>query len=148
MNKFKSMLFGALTLAVSSLAASAHAGDAFSPFGLRCVADATDADSTKVAESLSLRFSKVWGKDWLTKPTPPARIDPKVMEEVVAISACAAIVDCSNYFNRHIGGDLTVFTDIGPKVPLRKQFDEATAALPQSEGKSALQSCMKRQAKK
>ncbi len=70
------------------------------------------------------------------------------MEEVVAISACAAIVDCPNYFNREIGGELTVFTDFGPKVPLRKQFDAAVTALPASEGKTALQSCLKIEAKK
>ena len=121
MNKFKSIFISAMALAIASIATSANAGQGYAPYGLRCVADATDADSSKVAESLGLRFSKVWGKDWLTTPTPPARIDPKVMEEVVAISACAAIVDCSNYFNRHIGGELTVFTDIGPKVPLRKR---------------------------
>ncbi|WP_426170135.1 hypothetical protein [Pseudoduganella sp. R-34] len=138
----------ALSLLLSCAAAPAIAGEAYAPFGLRCVAAATNADSTKVAESLSLRFSKVWGKDWLTKPTPPGQIDPKVMEEVVAISACAAIVDCPNYFNREIGGDLTVFTDIGTKVPLRRQFDAAVAALPASEGKTALQSCMKLEAKK
>lgn len=141
------MLAGGLTLAFFGMAA-AHAGETYSPYGLRCVANATQADSAKIAESLGSRFSKVWGKDWLTKPTPPKAIDPKVMEEVAAISACAAIVDCPNYFNREIGGELTVFTDIGPKVPLRKQFDAAMAALPPSEGKTALQSCMKLEAKK
>jgi len=146
--KFKSMFFGGLALAIFSAAAPAMAGEAYSPFGLRCTVDATQADSTRIAESLSKRFSKAWGKDWLTKPTPPKAIDPKVMEEVAAIAACAAIVDCPNYFNREIGGDLTVFTDIGSKVPLRKQFDTAVAALPASEGKTALQSCMKLEAKK
>lgn len=148
MFRFKSMLVGGLTLAIFSITAPALAGETYAPYSLRCVANATQADSAKIAESLGNRFSKVWGKDWLTTPTPPKAIDPKVMEEVAAISACAAIVDCPNYFNREIGGELTVFTDIGPKVPLRKQFDAAVAALPASEGKAALQSCMKLEAKK
>ncbi|SFG74743.1 hypothetical protein SAMN05518865_117113 [Duganella sp. CF458] len=148
MNKFRSMFYGGLALAMFAVTAPASAGEAYSPFGLRCVANATQADSAKIAENLGSRFSKVWGKDWLTTPTPPKAIDPKVMEEVAAISACAAIVDCPNYFNREIGGELTVFTDIGPKVPLRKQFDAAVAALPASAGKAALQSCMKLEAKK
>jgi hypothetical protein len=151
MNKFKSMLIVGLTLSIFSAATPAIAGETYSPFGLRCVVNASEAEVSKVTDSLGQRFSKVWGKDWLTTPTPPKRIDPKVMEEVAAISACAAIVDspsCSNFFSPHIGGDLTVFTDIGTNVPLRKQFDEAVAALPSSEGKTALQSCMKRVAKK
>jgi hypothetical protein len=132
----------------SFLAAPAMAAGSYSPFGLHCSASGTAKESAQVAENLGRRFAKVWGKDWLSTPTPPQRIDPTVMEEVAAISACAAIVDCPNFFNREIGGDLTVFTDIGPKVPLRKQFDEAVAAMPASEGKTALQACMKREAKK
>jgi hypothetical protein len=137
-----------IAFVLSCSATAAIAGEGFAPYGLRCAADASQADSTKLAESLDKRFSRVWGKDWLATPTPPTAIDPKVMEEVAIISACAAMVDCPNYFNRHIGGELTVFTDIGPNVPLRRQFDAAVAALPASEGKTALQRCMKLEAKK
>lgn len=124
------------------------AADVYAPFGLHCSAKSSQEDGNRIAASLHKRYVKAWGKDWLNAPARTKPIDSTVMEEVVAIAACAAIVDCPNFFNSHIGGELTYFTDIGSKVPLRRQFDEAMAALPPSQGKTALQACMRLEAKK
>jgi len=142
-----------LAVLLGCCATPAFAGEAYAPFGLRCVAGdkATDADMSKVTDSLSSRYEKVWGKNWEGKLPPLQRIDAKVMEEIAAISGCAAIMDspaCANFFSPEIGGDLYMFAEIGSKAPLRKQFDEAVAALPPSAGKTAVQRCMKLVAKK
>lgn len=149
----KSKSLGSGELLLSSAATSVVASEPYAPYGLRCVAGTKtyDADTTKIADSLKSRYERAWGKDWMGKPVPTQRIDSKLMGEIAAISGCAAIIDepaCANFFSPDIGGEFYMFAEFGSKVPLRKQFDEAVAALPPSEGKAAVQRCMKLVAKK
>lgn len=149
----KSKTLGAGDLSLSSAATNVLASEPYSPYGLRCVAGTKtyDADTTRIADSLKSRYERAWGKDWMGKPVPRQRIDPQLMGEIAAISGCAAIIDepaCANFFSPEIGGEFYMFAEFGSKVPLRKQFDEAVTALPPSEGKAAVQRCMKLVAKK
>lgn len=153
MSYSKLVFTAGLLLAMSCAATSATAGEAYAPLGLRCPIPEKSAyeDTTKVADGLRLRYAKVWGKDWLEKPKPQQRIDPAIMGEIAAISGCAAIMDlpaCATFFDPEMGGDLSMFANFSTKVPVRKQFDEAVAALPSAEAKKAVQACMKLVAKK
>lgn len=130
----------------------AFAGDVYSPFGLSCTRGSEPgAEVKKVSDSLDQRFRTVWGKNWAYQTLPTKRIDPKAMEEIAAIAGCAAILDrsaCSNFFDPEFGGNLAVFTSLGTKAPVRKQFDEAIAALPSIEARTAAQYCVKLVGKK
>jgi hypothetical protein len=142
----------ALAMALSSGAAWAAGEDVYSPFGLSCrpVAHSTEA-TEKVSESLGKRYTAVWGKDWAGRPTPQQRIDPKAMAEIAAIAGCAALLDqssCTTFYDPEFGGEVTAFTDLSTKVPVRRQFDEAIAALPSEAARKAAQSCIKRVARK
>lgn len=120
--------------------------------GLSCTRGGEPGEEVKkVGASLDQRFSAIWGKDWVAQTLPTRRIDPKAMEEIAAIAGCAAMLDrsaCSNFFDPEFGGNLTVFTALGSKAPVRKQFDEAIAALPSVEARKAAQYCVKLVGKK
>jgi hypothetical protein len=152
MKLLTSLLQAAPPLLLSCIVPQAIAGEVFSPFGLNCpTGKHTYEDVSKVAESLNQRYSALWGKDWIDRPTPPQRIAPKAMEEIAAISACAAIMDqsaCATFYDPYFGGDVTVFTALSTRVPVRRQFDEAIAAIPTEHARKAAQSCIKRVAKK
>ncbi|WP_426338868.1 hypothetical protein ACN9MZ_21075 [Pseudoduganella sp. S-14] len=145
-----------LAILLGSGAAQASAGEAYSPNGLRCVTKPNgmpaEEDVNKVGETLRQRFDTVWGKDkWIGKPIPSKRIDPKAMEEIAAVSACGALMDqssCSTYFDPEFGGEPAIFMNLSTKVPVRKQFDEAIAALPSAEARKAAQYCIKLVGKK
>jgi hypothetical protein len=132
------------------------AGETYSPYGLRCVTKPNgmpaEEDVNKVGDALRQRFDTVWGKDkWIGKPVPSKRIDPKAMEEIAAISACGALMDqsaCSTYFDPEFGGEPAILMSLSTKVPVRKQFDEAIAALPSVEARKAAQYCIKLVGKK
>ena len=140
------MLFAALHFT------PAFAEEIYSPLGLSCTRGGEPGEEVKkVGASLDQRFSAIWGKDWVAQTLPTRRIDPKAMEEIAAIAGCAAMLDrsaCSNFFDPEFGGNLTVFTALGSKAPVRKQFDEAIAALPSVEARKAAQYCVKLVGKK
>lgn len=150
----KSVLKASLSIVVFCCMAQAKAADAYSPYGLHCPSAATpsDDDISKVTESLDQRYRTAWGKDRKPgQPIPTKRIDPKLMEEIAAISACGALMDqssCTQYYDPEFGGKVSVFMDLSTKVPVRKQFDEAIAALPSVEARKAAQYCMKLVGKK
>jgi hypothetical protein len=55
--------------------------------------------------------------------------------------------DRRNY-DPEFGGKVSVFMDLSAKVPVRRQFDEAIAALPSVEARKAAQYCIKLVGKK
>ncbi|XLZ70584.1 hypothetical protein ABT364_01075 [Massilia sp. SR12] len=130
----------------------AFAGENYSPFGLSCTRSGVPGEEVKkVGASLDQRFSAIWGKDWAYRTLPAKRIEQKAMDDIAAIAGCAAMLDrsaCSNFFDPEFGGNLSVFTSLGTKAPIRKQFDEAIAALPSAEARTAAQYCVKLVGKK
>jgi hypothetical protein len=156
MRKNSFLVKAGLALLLGWGGAQAFAGEAYSPFGLRCVTKPNgmpaEQDVNKVGETLRQRFDTVWGKDkWIGKPIPGKRIDPKAMEEIAAISACGALMDqssCTTYFDPEYGGEPAIFMSLGTRVPVRKQFDEAIAALPSVEARQAAQYCIRMVGKK
>jgi len=142
----------AVVAAMLGASSQAAAEEVYAPLGLSCRAVAHDTSATsKVSESLDKRYAALWGKDWASKPTPQQRIDPKAMAEIAAIAGCAALLDqssCSTFYDPEFGGEVTAFTDLSTKAPVRRQFDDAIAALPSDMARKAAQSCIKRVAKK
>jgi hypothetical protein len=142
---------GLLCLLASQLAPAA-AGEAYAPFGLRCTRSGElGEEAKKIVASLDQRFDTIWGKDWPYKTLPTQRIEAKAMEDVAALAGCAAILDqpaCAQFFDPEFGGDITVFTTLSSKAPIRQQFDEAIAAIPSVEARKAAQFCVKRVGKK
>lgn len=142
---------GAMLLAAFQFT-PAFAGEVYSPFGLSCMRSSKLGEEVKkVSASLDTRFSTIWGKDWVVQTLPTKRIDPKAMEEIAGIAGCAAMLDrpaCASFYDPEFGGNLTVFTALGSKAPVRKQFDEAIAALPSVEARKAAQYCVKLVGKK
>jgi len=124
----------------------------YSPFGLSCVAVAHDGERVKkVSDSLDKRYAALWGKDWIKRPTPSQAIDPKAMEEIAAIAGCAAMMDqdsCTAFYDPEYGGQVSIFSDMSTKVPLRRQFNAAIAALPDERPRKAAQYCLKLVGKK
>ena len=152
MRSMKLVLKAGLVLVAAFRLAPSFAGEIYAPFGLSCTRGGEPGEEVKkVSASLDQRFSTIWGKDWAYQTLPAKRIDPKAMEEIAAIAGCAAILDrsaCSKFFDPEFGGNLTVFTALGTKAPIRKQFDDAIAALPSAEARKAAQYCVKLVAKK
>lgn len=152
MRNLKSVLsLGVLLLAAFQLT-PAFAGEIYSPFGLSCTRSGEPGEEVKkVSASLDARFSVIWGKDWVYQTLPAKRIDPKAMEEIASIAGCAAMLDrpaCASFFDPEFGGNLTVFTALNSKAPVRRQFDEAIGALPSVEARRAAQYCVKLVGKK
>jgi len=131
---------------------SEQVAEEFSPFGLSCRAVAHDGERVKkISASLGKRYTALWGKDWVMRPTPPQAIDAKVMEEIAAIAGCAAMMDqesCATFYDPEFGGEVSVFSDLSTKVPLRRQFNAAIAALPDEKPRKAAQYCLKLVGKK
>jgi hypothetical protein len=132
--------------------ASEAVAEEYSPFGLSCVAVGHAGErEAKVSASLDKRYAALWGKDWIKRPTPPQTIDPKAMEEIAAIAGCAAMMDqdsCSSFYDPEFGGEVSIFSDMSTKVPLRRQFNAAIAALPDERPRKAAQYCLKLVGKK
>jgi len=128
------------------------AQEEYSPFGLSCRDVAHDTERPKkVSASLDKRYAALWGKDWIKRPTPPQTIDPKAMEEIAAIAGCAAMMDqesCTAFYDPEFGGEVSIFSDMSTKVPLRRQFNAAIAALPDDQPRKAAQYCLKLVGKK
>lgn len=145
----KSLLKASLSMIVFCCMAQAKAADVYSPYGLHCPAVSTpsDEDISKVTGSLDQRYRAAWGKERKPgQPIPTKAIDPRLMEEIAAISACGALMDqpsCSQYYDPEFGGKVSVLMDLSTKAPVRRQFDEAIAALPSVEARKAAQHCIK-----
>jgi hypothetical protein len=153
MSRVKDVLQTGLAVLLACQLGSAAAGETYAPFGLSCKRGGGEpgVEIKQVSASFDQRYSAIWGKDWAYQTLPGKRIDPKVMEEVAAIAGCAAMLDqqaCSNFFDPQFGGSATIFTALSSRAPLRKQFDEAIAALPSAEARKAAQYCIKLVGKK
>lgn len=131
---------------------SEPAAEEYAPFGLSCRDVAHDSERPqKISASLGKRYAALWGKDWIKRPTPPQTIDPKAMEEIAAIAGCAAMMDqesCTAFYDPEYGGEVSIFSDLSTKVPLRRQFNAAIAALPDERPRKAAQYCLKLVGKK
>jgi hypothetical protein len=136
----------------------AQARDGAAPAPLLC--DASDAAyAEENVEAVEREFgkhaTKIFGKNWeriKADVRQKAKADPQTMAEVAKIAGCVAIMDkesgCGQFFSPDLSMTLNVFTDMSPKVPLRRQFDAAIKALPEGPGKKAALYCMKAVARK
>ena len=75
------------------------------------------------------------------------RVDDGKMAALANVSACAALIDvnrgCTLYYDPELGDPLSAFMGMKKSTPLRKQFEEAIARVPNPEQRQAAQSCIK-----
>lgn len=75
------------------------------------------------------------------------RVDDSKMATLANISGCAALVDmgsgCAMYYDPELGDPLSAFMGMKKSAPLRKQFEDAIARLPDLEQRRAAQTCIK-----
>ena len=76
-----------------------------------------------------------------------ARVDEVKMMALAEVSGCAALIDvdsgCALYYDPELGDPLSVFMGMKKSAPLRKQFEEAVARVPDLEQRRAAQTCIK-----
>lgn len=74
------------------------------------------------------------------------RVDPAKMAELADAAACAAIIDvhsgCAGFYDEEFGDPLSVFMGMKKTAPLRRQFDQAVAAVADVEGRQAALQCI------
>jgi hypothetical protein len=107
-----------------------------------------------VLDALNKAFDAALGPDakHVDQPKVVARLaatrvgDAK-MAALAEISGCAALIDvdssCSLYYDPEQGDPLSVFMRMKRSAPLRKQFEDAVAHVPDLEQRRAAQSCIK-----
>ncbi|WP_322403907.1 hypothetical protein [Massilia luteola] len=75
------------------------------------------------------------------------RVDEAKMMALAEVSGCAALIDvdssCALYYDPELGDPLSVFMGMKKSAPLRKQFEEAVAHVPDLEQRRAAQTCIK-----
>lgn len=98
---------------------------------------------------LTQRLATAFGKRWNTEAESNAqiRLAPEAMAGIAEAAACAAVFDkdssCAMFFDPEFSTTLGVFTMHPKKTPLRRQFDDALNALPNSLEKKSALACMK-----
>jgi hypothetical protein len=92
-------------------------------------------------EAGKIGLSKVRAKLEMT------RVDDGKMAALANVSACAALIDvnsgCALYYDPELGDPLSAFMGMKKTAPLRKQFEEAIARVPNLEQRRAAQTCIK-----
>ena len=75
------------------------------------------------------------------------RVDGGKMAALATVAGCAALIDmsagCALYYDPELGDTLSVFMGMKKSAPLRKQFEEAVARVPDLEQRRAAQTCIK-----
>lgn len=107
-----------------------------------------------VLDALNKAFDAALGPDARRVDQPKvvgklaaSHVDDAKMMALADVSGCAALIDvdssCSLYYDPELGNPLSVFMGMKKSAPLRKQFEEAVARVPDPAQRRAAQTCIK-----
>lgn len=108
----------------------------------------------RVSNALDQAFDAAMGPDAkrLHDPKVFAKVaartaDERRMAALADVTGCAALVDerngCALYFDTELGNPLSVFMRMKRTAPMRRQFEQAVARIPDPALKRAAQGCIR-----